>query len=216
MPRSQRPVIRVVPYREEWDPDDPDLIERVSPAFPALLRLVLLFPEAKRVIRGGGSRDLIRALLVGVYACRSSANAGLLREAHGRLQYIFTLSRSPQIAQLRHETNEKHALGQLEALLLLGYCTRLGVPQISQALLRPFANQLVPRSALDHPLGPTQIEEGFDKCIDGTRNRVSRMRPKLAGSGEVNLEALAMAAIAKVDVFLRRTTNRPRGLRRLS
>lgn len=209
VPRSQ-PVIRVFPYRADWDADEPDVIERVSPSFPALLRLVLLFPDARKVIRGRGSRDFILALLVGVYACRSPGNAGLLRGAHGRLQYIYRLAPSPQIAQLRHETNEKHALGQLEALLVLGYCARLGVPQISKRLLRPFASRLVPRAALNHRLGPTQVDEGFDKWIDEVRNRVNRMRPKLVDSGEASTAALAISAIQKVDVFLRRTRNRPR------
>ncbi len=211
MPRSQSPVICFAPYRDQWKPDDADPIERISPVFPEVLEQVLSMRAARLIIGRRGSLSLIQLMLVGVnavHACRAPANFKRLSEDHAHLQYVYRSSPNSETAQRRQEATPVHALNQLEALLVLGYSASVGKPYISKALLRPFADALVPRRGL---IG-TELELEFQNWTDELRKRISRMRGKLPPVGEDSLNARASAALQKVDTFLRKTGKFPRPL----
>ena len=189
-----------------------DLVDRLRPSLLMIARFVRMLPEARRILREVRDRDLALALMVGVRTCQTPIVGENLRAPHRQLQNLYRKSPSTAAAQERHEATRSHALGQLQALLALGYCGTLGVPHISKPLLRPLAAHLVERyrgKAEFAALDPQEQNAGFHAWADKVRQTVVRRRRKSPPEGDSSVDVRAMRAIQKVDVLLQSGRKRP-------
>jgi hypothetical protein len=132
LPRRERHIFRVCSARGlNGEPVEEiegvaDLLDRIT---TQRLRIIERDPRIKRAIasatssgsQGGSGKNLRRALILGLRACQREACPNALGSMHRQLQNAFRKSSDPRLARQRHEYT-RHGAGQLEGLLVSGYC----------------------------------------------------------------------------------------------